>query len=265
VVDSYYSAPRRRTVDGSRYAFTLLRFYAFASAFASRLICKPRGFRWTMDPRLSASTAELWQFPHNWEPETWTSTSQAEKGSSASQHSLCLLKRPRSRCRYQATESGPQASSISPLDNQSLRRFTSTSPSVQPERLKRALPFPSECPRSNNGITWTGPLEQAHFMRIRAVLQHNAAMSNRSASHAGRTPRSCLRRPNSLLTASLFFSSPLSIPTSTPCSATQPKSRRKDLRCTAQTNDISAIMPGLNTGLLQRTSSAHSRSLFLSK
>jgi len=26
VVDSYYSAPRRRTVDGSRYAFTLLRF-----------------------------------------------------------------------------------------------------------------------------------------------------------------------------------------------------------------------------------------------
>jgi hypothetical protein len=62
VVDSYYSAPRRRTVDGSRYAFTLLRFYAFASAFASRLICKPRGFRWTMDPRLSASTAELWQF-----------------------------------------------------------------------------------------------------------------------------------------------------------------------------------------------------------
>jgi hypothetical protein len=124
--------------------------------------------------------------PRNWEPETWTSTSQAEKGSSASQHSLCLLKRPRSRCRYQATESGPQASSISPLDNQSLRCFTSTSPSVQPERLKRALPFPSECPRSNNGITWTGPLEQAHLMRIRAVLQHNAAMSNRSASHAER-------------------------------------------------------------------------------
>jgi hypothetical protein len=47
-VDSYYSAPRRRTVDCSRYVSTL---YAFASAFASLLICKPRVLDglWTHD------------------------------------------------------------------------------------------------------------------------------------------------------------------------------------------------------------------------
>jgi hypothetical protein len=84
------------------------------------------------------------------------------------------------------------------------------------------------------------------------------------------TVRRCLIHPNASLMPSttklashrlpfLFLST--FDPHSTPCSATQPKSRRKDLRCTAQTNDIIAIMPDLNTGLLQRTSSAHSPSL----
>jgi hypothetical protein len=116
--ESYYSAPRRRTVDGSRYAFTLLRFYAFASAFASLLICKPRVLDglWTHDclqvPLSCGSSTQLGarDMGHDLADRERTS---------ASQHSLSLLKRPRSRCRYQATESGPQASSISRLDKQS--------------------------------------------------------------------------------------------------------------------------------------------------
>lgn len=98
-------------------------------------------------------------------------------------------------------------------------------------------------------------------MQIRAVLQHNAAMSYRSASHPERLTHAFNDQTRFSPPPFSFLLLSTSIPTSTPCSATQPKSRRKDLRCKTRTNDIIAIMPDLNTGLLQRTSSAHSPSL----
>jgi hypothetical protein len=98
-------------------------------------------------------------------------------------------------------------------------------------------------------------------MQIRAVLQHNAAMSYRSSSHPERLTHAFNDQTRFSPPPFSFLLLSTSIPTSTPYSATQPKSRRKDLRCTTQTNDIIAIMPDLNTRLLQRSSSAQSPSI----
>lgn len=145
VVESYYSAPRRTTVDAS----TLLRF---CLCLCLAVDLQAEGFKSTVDLRLSASTAELWQL-HTIGSQGHGPRPHWQRKGSAHPNSHSVFSRGHDADTMRLNPA-PQASYISLSNDNHLSHcgVSATSPSVQPERLKMQLPFLSECPKSNNGI-----------------------------------------------------------------------------------------------------------------